>query len=891
MLRITVNSTPREVPSGLNLLQALRRLGIALPSACADERLPACGACRLCLVRVNDESRAVAACSTSVVEGMRVETHPADIERDRRTLLGMLARDLPREAIVRHPDKPFLRLLKQYGMEFAMRGDGSRVAIDDSHPYLRVDLNQCIACFRCVRICTIAQGKSVWRVRGRGESTRVIPDSGSTLDQSSCVGCGACSDTCPTGAISDSSVLRHGAPTAWTRSTCPYCGVGCETLIGTREGRVVQILPAPDAPVNKGLLCVKGRYAHDFAYADDRVTSPMIRENGAWREASWDEAVAHIATNLRRIVAEHGPDSVGVLGSARATNEENYLAQKFARVVLGTNNVDCCARVCHAPSAAALKTVLGTGAATNSYDDIELAHTLLVCGANATESHPIVGKRILRAALRGAKLIVVDPRRTELAEHATLHLALRPGTNVPLFNAMACVIVQENLADADALRDRLDGWEDFEKHIGDFAPEKVAELCGVDAGLIREAARLYATGKPSMCLHGLGMTEHLQGTEGVMALTNLALLTGNFGKPGTGMNPLRGQNNVQGAAHMGCEPASLTGAASLDAGRAHFESVWGAPVPTSPGLNMMQMMDAAGARKLRALWAIGYDIAFTNPGSELTDSHLGNIGFVVVQDMFFNELAKRHASVFLPAASAFEKEGTFMNAERRIQRVRKAVEPPGLAKPDWEIISRVARAMGRTDGFEYASAEDIWNEIRRVWPAGAGITYPRMDASVGIQWPCPSETHPGTTILHERAFPHGPRATLRRIAYTPTPETVNAEFPFLLITGRCLYQFNAGTMTMRTPNALLRPTDTLDMCAEDAARLGVNDGERVRVRSRHGATEIPVRVSATVKRGELFATFHHSAVSINRVTGQVRDGVTGAPEYKVTAVRVEKIAG
>lgn len=889
MLRLTVNNTPFRVPRGLTLLQALRRVGVPVPSACADDRLPACGACRLCLVRINGETRAVAACSAQVVDGMSVETHPADIERDRRTLLGMMARDLPREALERFPEKPFHRLLAQYGLESAMRGDAARVPADDSHPHLRVDLNRCIACFRCVRICALAQGRSVWRVRGRGEATRVIPDSGGALADSSCTGCGACSDTCPTGAIEDKSVLRFGAPASFTRSTCPYCGVGCETLVGVRDGRIVQILPVPDAPVNKGLLCVKGRYAFDFVRAADRVTSPMIRENGAWREVSWDEAMAFTAARLRGIVAEHGPDAVGVLGSSRATNEENYLTQKFARLVLGTNNVDCCARVCHAPTAVALKTMLGTGAATNSYDDIERAHTLLVCGANATESHPIVGKRILRAAMRGANLIVADPRRTELAEHATVHLALRPGTNVPLFNAMACVLVEEGLADADALRERIDGFEDFKKFIADFSPERVAPVCGVEPALIREAARLYATAKPAMCLHGLGMTEHRQGTEGVMALTNLALLTGNFGKPGTGMNPLRGQNNVQGSAHMGCEPGSLPGGVSLAAGREDFARVCGVPPPAAPGLNMMRMMDAAGAGKLQALWSIGYDIAFTNPGSEATAANLDRIGFVIVQDLFLNELARRHATVFLPAASSFEKDGTFMNAERRIQRVRKAIEPCGLAKSDAEIIALLAREMGFGDAFAHADASAVWDEIRSVWKGAAGISYERLDREGGLQWPCPSEDHPGTAMLHERTFPLGPRAALRRIVHTPTPEVTDDGFPFLLITGRCLYQFNAGTMTMRTPNVALRPTDTLDIGAADAERLGVRDGERVRLRSRHGATELPVRVSGTVKPGELFATFHDTAVFLNRVTGPVRDNLTDAPEYKVTAVRVEKL--
>jgi len=537
------------------------------------------------------------------------------------------------------------------------------------------------------------------------DATRIRPGDAATLLDSDCVSCGACVDTCPTGALEDQSILQRGRATHWTRTTCPYCGVGCEMNVGTRAGQMVQIKPVADARVNKGHLCVKGRYAFDFTTADDRVTEPMIREGGNWRKVSWSEAIGCVADTFRRLRNESGPDSIGLLGSARGTNEENYLVQKFARVVLGTNNVDCCARVCHAPTAAAMKQTLGTGAATNSFDDIERAATFLVCGCNPTENHPVVGARIKQQVLRGAQLIVIDPRAIELTRHAAVHLQLRPGTNIPLLNALAQVILHEGLVGEASIRDRVSDFEAYQSFIAEWTPERAAVLCGVSANRIRQAARLYARHKPAMCFHGLGITEHSQGTESVMCLVNLALLTGNFGQPGTGVNPLRGQNNVQGSAHMGCEPGNLTGAVSLDLGRDAFEAAWRAPIPRTPGLNLMEMMDAAASRKLKGLWAIGYDVALTNPNTTATRESLAKLDFVVVQDVFLNELAREFGHVFLPACPSFEKDGTFMNAERRVQRVRQALPPRGASKPDWEIICAVAQALGFSEQFDFPTAE------------------------------------------------------------------------------------------------------------------------------------------------------------------------------------------
>ena len=880
---MTINGKPANATPGATILDALIGAGVHIPTLCHDPRIKPAGACRLCLVSVRGLARPVTSCSTPAAEGMEIETHTPEIETARRTTLQLLARTYP----AGERDTEFEHYLHEHGLHAS---DVRRPLAyrQDAHPYIQVDMDKCITCFRCVRICNELQGQFVWDIWNRGNHTEIRPRDGYSMLASGCVSCGACVDTCPSGALEDKTVALEGVPNRWTRTTCPYCGTGCEMLVGTRDDRIVQIKPVLDAPVNRGHLCVKGRYAFPFVDAPDRCAQPMIREADQWRRVPWKEAIDLIAEKFAYYLDEFGPESIGVLGSARATNEENYLAQKFARVVLDTNNVDSCARVCHGPTAAAMKAMLGTGAATNSFNDIELTKAILICGCNPSENHPIVGARIKQAVLNGAPLIVIDPRRIELAEYANVHLQLRPGTNIPLLNALACVIVQEDLVDPQAIAERVAGWEKFQQFIRAWTPERAAEQCGVDAALIRQAARLYAQAKPAICFHGLGMTEHVQGTEGVMALVNLALLTGNFGKPGSGINPLRGQNNVQGAAHMGCEPGQLTGYVPLNDGRQLFERVWQSSVPTRRGLDLMEMIDVAGAGHLKVLWAIGYDILLTNPNAGATRSALEKIDFIVVQDMFLNQTARAVGSVFLPACSSYEKDGTFMNSERRVQRVRKAIETRGDSKPDWQIICQVARTMGFGAQFDFASPKDIWNEIRAVWQAGAGISYERLERS-GLQWPCPSENHPGTAILHTDTFAHDKRAALARIDCSGSPAENGTEFPFVLTTGRNLYHFNAGTMTRRTANSQLWPDDYLEISPADAASLQLTDGEAVRLVSPYGETTMPIKILPRIKAGELFTTFHTSERFLNCLTSPHRDKVVNTPEYKVTPVRVEKI--
>jgi formate dehydrogenase major subunit len=886
MQRVTIDGASVACQPGDTILTAARRAGIDIPALCHDPRLAPAGACRICVVHVDGSDRPEAACTTPAADGTVVHTATAELLELRKTLLAMLVRNYPTAAVDAAPDLPFHRLLTEYGVPAT--GTTDPELVDTSQPTIRVDLNQCVKCWRCVRICDEVQGQFTWRITGRGDAARVIPDSGGTLAASSCVSCGACVDTCPTGALTDAAVTTP--VTDWTRTTCPYCGVGCQMVVGTRDGRIVEVKPDLDASVNRGHLCVKGRYGHGFATAPDRVLTPMLRDGaGNWTPAGWDEAIGTAIDGFRQIIDRHTPRAVGVLGSARATNEENYLTGKFARIVLGTNNVDCCARVCHAPSAAGLKMAFGTGAATNSFDDIETARTILVCGSNTTEAHPVVGARIKQARMRGANLVVVDPRRIELAEYADVHLRPRPGTNVAVLNSLAAAILDEGLLDEDFAARRVDGLDEYRQFITAFAPERMQTVTGLAPEDVRKAARLYAGRKPSMIFHGLGVTEHVQGTDAVVCLANLALLTGNVGRPGTGVNPLRGQNNVQGSAHMGCQPDSLPGMVPLAAGRARAESVWGAPVPDIPGLDAMEMLDAAAAGQLRALWVVGWDVLLTQPHTADVEQSLQALELLVVQDLFLTETARRFATVFLPVASSFEKEGTFMNSERRVQRVRPVVTAPNGVKNDTDVLCLAAAAAGFGDRFAYAGADAVWDEIRRLWPAGAGITYPRLDNPNGVQWPCPHEDHPGTRLLHVDQFPGiGPRASLRCLAFHPSAEQPSASYPLTLVTGRELYAFNAGTMTGTSQTAALADGCILDVSPTDAADLGIVAGRPVRVRSRYGQVVLPCRISETVERGVVFCTFSDPAVLVNAVTGPGRDPHTHTPEYKVTAVRVER---
>ena len=886
MVKLVVNDHEYLSDVNKSILEVLNTIGVSIPALCYDKRIPPASTCRLCLVKVDKSTNLLPACSTLITEGMKIDTHLPEIEEYRKDILRMLSKDYPLSAVGSYPEKEFHKLLTTYQLAKELNND-KPVTIDRSHPYINVDMSRCISCFRCVRICDKVQGQFVWHIINRGADIKIISDSKSSFSNSSCVSCGACAETCPSGAIDDRVISHGGAKLNKVRSICAYCGVGCEIEVGVMNNAITEIHPVIDSPVSKGHLCVKGRYAWQYATSKDRVTHPMIRENDRWNIVSWEEALRYCAKRFKDTIDQYGPDSIGVLGSARATNEDNYVIQKFARTVIGTNNVDCCARVCHQPTAKAMSMMLGTGAATNSFDDIEKARTFLLAGTNACENHPVIGARIKQMGLKGANLIVIDPRKTEFTRYAKVHLALKPGTNIPLLNAMAQVIIEEELYDRQFVETRIDGWEEYKKTIIEWTPEKAAKICRVHPRLIREASRLYAGETPSMTFHGLGITEHTQGTEGVIALVNLALLTGNICKTGTGVNPLRGQNNVQGSSAMGCDPDVYAGFAHVKKEKVRFEELWQTSLPNNQGFTLPEMLEAATKGKLKGMWIIGYDVSLTMSDGNSTTKAFDNLDFLIVQDMFLNETAEKFADVFLPVASSFEKEGTFMNAERRIQKIRTAVSPPDEVLADWQIICTMAEVMGKKNLFTFSSPEGIWNEIRKVWPSVNGITYERLDHA-GLQWPCLDTHDPGTEILHQETFSLGKKARLMPLTFVPTPEQVSFDYPFILITGRELYHFNAGTMTYRTRNKDLSPSDFLRIHPHDADRLELKDGDYVKVTSAYGAAQLCAKTDRAMRRGEVFTTFSNKDVFINKVTSPHKDNYVQTPEYKVTAVRIEK---
>ena len=860
----------RPVEARGSLLDVCRRAGAGVPAFCADDRVAPGGHCRACLVEA--DGRFVAACTTPARDGLRVVTDGERLRAYRRDLGELTACEADAGGRV----GATLAALGVTGERYARARAPARS--DASHPYLKLDLDACIRCRLCVRACAEVQGQFVYSFVERGARAHLSWGDG-PFAATDCVACGACAAMCPTGAITDADRLRAAAagPTTVTRTTCGYCGVGCQLDVHVAADDIVRIEGAP-AAVNRGHLCVKGRYAHSFARHPERLTTPLVRKDGVLQPASWPEAIALVAREFSRLRGR-----LAGLSSSRATNEENYLLQKWFRAGLGTHNVDCCARVCHAPSAAGMRRSFGTGAATNSLADLERADLLFVAGANPTRSHPVTGARIKQAALRGARLVVVDPRRSELAALADVHLQLRPGTNVPLLNSLACVLVEEHLVDRRFVDARTDGWDAYAAFIRRFSPEATAATTGVPAPLVRQAARLYARAERPMQVHGLGVTEHYQGSESVMLLCNLALLVGAVGRPGVGVNPLRGQNNVQGAADMGCQPDLLTGYGDPTdpAVRARFAAAWQRPLPAAPGLTLPRMYEAMRARTLAGLFIFGEDVAQTDPDSTQVVAALGALEFLVVQELFLSETAKL-AHVVLPGASVYEKDGTFTNGERRIQRVRRALDPPGQARADWRILCDLMAATGYAQPYSHPS--EIMDEIARVAPPFAGVSYARLDGD-GLQWPVGSADDPGTPLLHRDAFVRG-RAALARIDFVPSPTLAGAGDALLLVTGRALEHYNAGTMTRRSANRALRAHDTLDLHPADARARGIAEGDAVVVRSAAGAARAVAHLDARVARGTLFLTFHFPETHANRVTSDVVDRLSDCPEYKLTAVEV-----
>jgi formate dehydrogenase major subunit len=899
LVSLSIDGQRITVPEGTSVMRAATELGTQIPKLCATDMLESFGSCRLCLVEIEGRAGTPASCTTPVAEGMVVHTQNAKLAKLRKGVMELYISDHPLDCLTCSANSNCelqdmagavgLRDVR-YGYDGANHLDSAK---DISNPYFQFDPSKCIVCSRCVRACEEVQGTFALTIEGSGFASKVSPGISENFFDSECVSCGACVQACPTATLMEKSVIEMGQPEHSAVTTCAYCGVGCSFKAEMRGEEVIRMVPYKDGKANHGHSCVKGRFAWGYATHRDRITTPMIRAKitDPWREVSWEEAINHAASEFKRIQAQHGKDSIGGITSSRCTNEETFLVQKLIRAGFGNNNVDTCARVCHSPTGYGLSATFGTSAGTQDFDSVDDADCVLVIGANPTDGHPVFASRMKKRLRQGASLIVVDPRRTDIVHsphvHADYHLALRPGTNVAIVNALAHVIIAEGLADEDFIRDQCD-WDEFAEWAAFImqphnSPEEVAKLANVAADDIRGAARLYATARNGAIYYGLGVTEHSQGTSTVLAIANLAMLTGNIGRKGVGVNPLRGQNNVQGSCDMGSFPHEFPGYrhVSNENARNIFEQDWGVQLSGEPGLRIPNMLDAAMDGTFLGLYVQGEDIAQSDPDTKHIVGGLTAMECVVVQDLFLNETAN-YAHVFLPGCSFLEKDGTFTNAERRIQRVRKVMSPKnGYA--DWEITVMLAHAMGMTMHYNHPS--EIMDEIARTTNSFAGVSYEALDRLGSIQWPCNELAPEGTPIMHIGAFVRG-QGRFIISDYVPTDEKTGPLFPLLLTTGRILSQYNVGAQTRRTANAAWHPEDILELHPHDAEVRGVKDGDWIKLASRAGETSLRATLTDRVAPGVVYTTFHHPVTQANVITTDYSDWATNCPEYKVTAVQV-----
>ena len=899
LLTLTVNGEEVHVLEGASLLDAARAAGAHVPTLCNSDALEPYGACRVCLVEV-DGGRPVASCHTPASEGASIHTHSDRLSRLRKNIVELIVSDHPLECLGCSANNRCE--LQTVAAEVGFRevrypvGATHEPPRDDSHPFLKLEMDKCIACGRCVRVCDEVQGSFVLAMAGRGFDTRVIAGDDTGMAEADCRSCGACAIECPVAAIEDRGAREFGKAEKIVSTTCAYCGVGCTLNAHVVGDAIAMIEPSPKGSANHGHACVKGRFAHDFARHPDRLTSPLIRqEDGSFREASWDEALDLVAKRLTEIRDANGPGSFAAISSSRCTNEDNYLMSKFTRTVMGTNSIDNCSRVCHSPSAYGLGKALGTGAGTNSFEDVDHSDCIMIVGANPTAAHPVFGSRIVQAVLRGAKLIVLDPRDTELAELADEHLALTPGSNVAVINALLYVVFDEGLVDEAFIADHTEDVDKAREAVKTCTPEWAEGISGVSADQIRRAARLYASVESACILWGLGVTEAGHGSNTVFGLIDLALATGNMGRLGTGTNPIRGQNNVQGASDVGALPNVFSDYRLVTdpTARAEHEATWGVAPPDDVGLTIPNMFDAAIGGRLKAMWITAEDVAQSDPDTEHVVAALEALEFLVVQEIFMSETA-RFAHVIFPGATFLEKDGTFVNSDRRIQRVRKALEPLEGTLPDSYIPARVAARMGHPLGFgESPDSSAVMDELAALSPNWRGVSYARLEGEGGfLQWPCRDADDPGTAIVHEGGdFLRG-RGLFVGAPWQEPGELPSAEYPFFLTTGRQLFHYNVGTQTRRTPVIELHTAsmERLRISPKDAKRIGVKTGDRLRVRSRRGEIEVEAEVTRASMPGTVFMTFHFPETRTNILVGQAADEYTGCPEYKVSAVAIERIA-
>ena len=896
---VTVDGREVVVPEGTSIMRAAAICGVDIPKLCATDSLDPFGSCRLCVVEIEGRKGTPASCTTPVAPGMAVTTQSPKLQRLRRGVMELYISDHPLDCLTcaANGDCELQDMAGAVGLREVRYGDGGDnhlgLAKDTSNPYFTFDSSKCIVCSRCVRACEEVQGTFALTIEGRGFGSRVAAGANGNFFDSPCVSCGACVQACPTATLTENSVIEMGQPRRTVLTTCAYCGVGCSFKAEMQGETVVRMTPYKNGGANEGHSCVKGRFAWGYASHADRQLHPMIREQitDEWKVVSWDDAIAFAAGKLRDIQARHGVGAIGGITSSRCTNEEVFVVQKMVRTAFGNNNVDTCARVCHSPTGFGLSQAFGTSAGTQDFKSVEVADVVLLIGANPTDAHPVFASRLKRRLREGAQIVVVDPRRIDLVQsphiRAAHHLQLRPGTNVAVVNALAHVIVTDDLVDHRFVQERCDpaefaAWAAFVSQ-PENSPEALEVHTGVPAAEVCAAARLYATAGNGAIYYGLGVTEHSQGSTMVMGMANLALATGNLGRDGVGVNPLRGQNNVQGSCDMGSFPHELSGYrhVSDDATRATFEAFWGHTLLAEPGLRIPNMFDAAIDGEFKGLFVQGEDIAQSDPNTVHVMHALRSMELVIVQDLFINETAKV-AHVFFPGTSFLEKDGTFTNAERRINRVRPAMRPRN-GKQEWEVVAELSAALGAP--MHYTDASQIMDEIAALTPTFAGVSFAMLDERGSVQWPC-NDAHPnGSPIMHEGTFVRG-LGRFTPTPYVPTEEKSSRRFPLLLTTGRILSQYNVGAQTRRTDNVQWHGEDVLEIHPADAEERGIRTGDEVTLASRVGATTLHALVSERMAQGVVYTTFHHPVSGANVVTTEHSDWATNCPEYKVTAVQV-----
>ncbi|HEY4708944.1 MAG TPA: formate dehydrogenase subunit alpha [Candidatus Acidoferrales bacterium] len=899
LVTLEIDGKPVTVAAGTSVMRAAAEAGVNVPKLCASDNLEAFGSCRLCLVEVEGRRGTPASCTTPVEQGMKVKTQSPKLAKLRLGVMELYASDHPREMLhgTGNGQTEFQEMAAAVGLREVRYGYTGKNHLhsekDESNPYFTFDPAMCIVCSRCVRACEEVQGTFALTIDGRGFAS-VVSAGDKPFFESECVSCGACVQACPTNSLVEKTYIQKGAPDRSVVTTCAYCGVGCSFKAELKNNEVVRMMPFKDGKANHGHSCVKGRFAWGYATHKDRITKPMIRAKftDPWREVSWEEAIGHAASEFKRIQAKYGRDSIGGITSSRCTNEETYLVQKMIRAAFGNNNTDTCARVCHSPTGYGLKTTLGTSAGTQDFDSVEAADVIMIIGANPTDAHPVFASQMKRRLRKGARLIILDPRRIDLVKsphvQADYHLPLLPGTNVAIINALAHVVVSEGLVNEAFVKERCDvaAFEQWRKFIAEArnSPESLEHVIGVPAADLRAAARLYATGGNAAIYYGLGVTEHSQGSTMVMGMANLAMATGNMGRKGVGISPLRGQNNVQGSCDMGSFPHEFPGYRHVSdtSVREQFEKAWHVTLQAEPGLRIPNMIDAAVDGTFKGIYIQGEDIVQSDPNTQHISTGLAAMECVVVQDLFLNETAS-YAHVFLPGSSFLEKDGTFTNAERRISRVQKAIEPlGGLA--DWEATMALSNALGYPMHYNHPS--EIMDEIARLTPTFAGVSFEKIEQLGSVQWPCNDKAPEGTPVMHIGGFVRG-KGLFMITEFVPTDERTSGRFPLILTTGRILSQYNVGAQTRRTDNNVWHDMDVLEIHPSDAENRGIKEGDLVSLASRAGDITLPARISERMQPGVVYTTFHHAMTGANVVTTEFSDWATNCPEYKVTAVQVQ----